>query len=79
MVLLSSLLKETDTSCSMGAFSKPEAESTPGFLGTRTLVICSSSAKAQAWSGPAPPNAINENSLGSNPCFTDTERIPSDI
>ena len=42
--------------------------------GTSTVSIPSSSASAQACSGPAPPNATSAKSRGSRPCSTETTR-----
>ena len=45
--------------------TSPSAESTPAVPGTSTVSMPSSSARAQAWSGPAPPNATSAKSPGS--------------
>ena len=42
--------------------------------GTSTVVMPSSSASAQACSGPAPPKATSAKSRGSSPCSTETTR-----
>jgi hypothetical protein len=43
--------------------------------GNTTREIPSFNATAQAWTGPAPPNAMSVNSRGSMPCSTLWSRI----
>ena len=67
------------TSCSIGAASRPAADSTPGWRGISTLPMPSSAASAVAWIGPAPPSATSVKRRGSRPRRIDTSRMPSTI
>ena len=71
--------KAMATSCSIGAASRPAADSTPGWRGISTLPMPSSAASAVAWIGPAPPNATSVKCRGSRPRRIDTRRMPSTI
>ena len=63
----------------MSVSSSPQVESTPGYGGITTRGMSSSSARRQAWSGPAPPKATSANRRGSWPRPTDTVRMPRAI
>ena len=67
------------TSCSVGAASRPAADSTPGWRGISTLPMPSSAASAVAWIGPAPPSATSVKRRGSRPRRIETSRMPSTI
>ena len=53
-----------------GVTSVPNAESTLALTGKMTRSESSSSASPQAWTGPAPPNAITATPRRSTPCST---------
>ena len=57
------------------AAKSPCAQRTPGLGGTRMRDMPSSSARAQPWSGPAPPKGTSVKSRGSCPRSTETTRI----
>ena len=59
----------------MSVSSNPDVERTPGRGGTTTVGISSSSARRQAWSGPAPPKATRAKRRGSWPRPTETVRM----